>query len=84
MSSRVIDHDVPMIRNRRWVIAMIVALTPLVAMPARAHMRGMFATRAEAEQRAAQLNCKGAFAMGTLWMPCANERAFHDALQKEK
>ena len=50
--------------------------------PAQAHMRGMFATKAEAEQRAAELKCKGVFAMGSLWMPCANERALHDALQK--
>ncbi len=50
--------------------------------PAQAHMRGMFATKAEAEQRAAQLKCKGAFAMGSQWMPCANERVLHDALQK--
>jgi hypothetical protein len=28
------------------------------------------------------LKCKGVFAMGSLWMPCANERALHDALQK--
>ena len=53
-----------------------------LALPAKAHMRGMFATKAEAEQRAAELKCKGAFAMGSLWMPCANERALHDALQK--
>lgn len=35
-----------------------------------------------AEKRAAELKCKGVFAMGSLWMPCANERALHDALQK--
>jgi hypothetical protein len=64
-------------------MAMILAMAQLGAMPALAHMRGMFATKAEAEQRAAQLNCKGTFAMGTLWMPCANERALHEALQKE-
>ena len=45
-------------------------------------MRGMFATKAEAEKRAAELKCKGVFAMGSHWMPCANERALHDALQK--
>jgi len=42
----------------------------------------MYATKSEAEKRAAELKCKGAFAMGTMWMPCANERALHDALQK--
>ena len=47
-----------------------------------AHRRGMYATKAEAEQRVAALKCKGTSAMGTLWMPSANERALHDALQK--
>jgi hypothetical protein len=37
----------------------------------------------EAEQRAAELKCKGAFAMGSLWMPCANEQALHKALQNQ-
>lgn len=45
-------------------------------------MKGMYATKAEAEKRAAELKCKGAFAMGSAWMPCANERALHEALQK--
>ncbi|MFM8258561.1 MAG: gibberellin regulated-like protein [Vulcanococcus sp.] len=35
-----------------------------------------------ASSPAAELNCKGAFAMGSMWMPCANERALHDALQR--
>ena len=42
-------------------------------------MRGMDATKAEAEKRAAALKFKGAFAMGTMWMPCANERALMNA-----
>jgi hypothetical protein len=44
-------------------------------------MQGMFKTKQEAEKRAVELNCKGAFAMGSLWMPCANEQALHKALQ---
>lgn len=60
---------------------LLVAGVGLLA-PAQDHMRGMFATKAEAEKRAAELKCKGVFAMGSLWMPCANERALHDALQK--
>jgi hypothetical protein len=65
-----------------FLIASALALPPLFAVSAQAHMRGMYATKAEAEKRAAELNCKGSFAMGTMWMPCANERALHDALQK--
>jgi hypothetical protein len=42
----------------------------------------MFPTKAAAEKRAKQLKCSGAFAMGSQWMPCANERAFHAALHK--
>ena len=66
-----------------WRLLMIgvLATSPLLASSAHAHMRGMYATKAEAEKRAAELKCKGAFAMGTMWMPCANERALHDALQ---
>jgi len=46
-------------------------------------MKGMFKTRQEAEKRAAELKCKGVFAMGSLWMPCANEQDLHKALQNE-
>lgn len=61
-----------------------LALAPLlVPAPASAHMKGMFKTKQEAEQRAAELKCKGAFAMGSMWMPCANEQALHKALQSE-
>ncbi len=51
--------------------------------PAGAHAKGMYKTRQEAERRAAQLKCKGVFAMGGAWMPCANEQALHKALQSE-
>jgi hypothetical protein len=66
----------------RLVTIGALATTPLLASSAHAHMRGMYATKAEAEKRATELKCKGTFAMGTMWMPCANERALHDALQK--
>lgn len=46
-------------------------------------MKGMYETKTEAEKRAAQLKCKGAFQMGDMWMPCATERALHDALQRQ-
>ena len=52
-------------------------------LPASAHMKGMYETKTEAEKRAAQLKCKGAFQMGDMWMPCATERALHDALQRQ-
>lgn len=70
-----------------WLVPTAVILAPMALsllreLPAEAHMRGMYVTKAEAEKRATELKCKGAFAMGSMWMPCANERALHDALQK--
>jgi hypothetical protein len=67
-----------------YAIIAALAFAPLLApSPASAHMKAMFKTKQEAEQRAAELKCKGAFAMGSMWMPCANERALHKALQDE-
>ena len=57
-----------------------VALAPGAA---RAQAYDMFPSKAAAEKRAKELKCKGAFAMGSLWMPCANEQQLHKALQKE-
>ena len=59
-----------------------MALVPWLANPAGAHRRGLYATQAEAQKRAAELHCTGTFALGNQWMPCANERALHEALQK--
>ena len=66
------------------MLAALLIAAPWVVMPAHAHMCGMYATKAEAEQRAVQLNGRGAFAIGSLWMPWTNERALHEALQKEQ
>ncbi len=68
--------------------AVVSLLAPLVILQlgssvAYAQVNDMFPTKAAAEQRAKQLKCSGAFAMGNDWMPCANERAFHAALQTE-
>jgi hypothetical protein len=71
----------------RWALLASLAAAafcPLLTIPpAVAHMKGMFKTKQEAEKRAAELKCKGAFAMGSLWMPCANEQMLHKALQNE-
>jgi hypothetical protein len=72
--------------NRLALLAALAAATfapLLLSAPAAAHMKGMFKTKQEAEQRGAELKCKGAFAMGSLWMPCANEQVLHKALQNE-
>jgi hypothetical protein len=44
----------------------------------------MFATRAAAEQRAQQLKCSGAFAMGDQWMPCQDLNSYEKAISTKK
>ena len=80
-------HSSPRLLGRRWALLAslsAVAFAPLLTTaPAAAHMKGMFKTKQEAEKRAAELKCKGAFAMGSLWMPCANMQDLHKAMDKE-
>ncbi len=66
----------------RGLLLALVVLAPGMMTASLAHMRGMYATKAEAEKRAAELKCQGTFPMGKQWMPCANERKLHEALQK--
>ena len=75
----------PFPQPRRWALLAALAAAAfaplLTSSAAEAHVKGMFKTKQEAEQRAAELKCKGTFSMGSLWMPCANEQALHKALQ---
>ena len=58
-----------------------VALVPGAA---RAQANDMFASKAAAEQRAKELKCSGAFAMGKDWMPCQNFDGYQKAVSKDK
>jgi hypothetical protein len=85
-----IQHSTgPFQQTNRWALLAALAAATftfvplLLSAPAAAHMKAMFKTKQEAEQRAAELKCKGAFAMGSLWMPCASEQMLHKALQNE-
>ena len=51
--------------------------------PAWGHIKGMYSSKAAAEKRAAELHCQGAYPMGDLWMPCANEQSLHKALRQQ-
>ena len=48
-----------------------------------AQANDMFPTKAAAEQRAKELKCSGAFAMGREWMPCKNFDTYQRAVKKE-
>lgn len=68
--------------HRASALLLPAALLALAA-PARAQNFDMFPSRAAAEQRARQLKCSGAFAMGKEWMPCKDFATYEKAVRKE-
>ena len=62
------------------VMASLAILT-LGLKPVHAQANDMFPTRAAAEKRARELNCSGAFAMGSDWMPCSSFEAYQHAVK---
>ena len=47
------------------------------------HGKGLYATQAEAQQRAEQLGCSSTHQNNNRWMPCANEQELHQQLRKQ-
>lgn len=70
--------------NRCGLTLLLLAGLGLGVPTARAQAFEMFPTKASAEQRAKELHCSGAFAMGKDWMPCQTFEAYQKAVSKEK
>ena len=51
--------------------------------PGMAHGKGLYASEAEAKQRAADIGCSSIHENNGRWMPCANERELHQKLRKQ-
>ena len=51
--------------------------------PGLAHGKGLYATEAEAQQRAAEIGCTTVHENNGRWMPCADERELHQQLRKQ-
>ena len=74
-------------RNSVHPIALALLLSVGVALApgaTRAQANDMFPNKGAAEQRAKELKCRGAFAMGKEWMPCKNFDVYEKAVSKEK
>lgn len=72
----------------KQVISALGLIAPLAVLslglnPVHAQANDMFPTRAAAEKRAKELNCSGAFAMGSEWMPCKSFEAYERVINKE-
>ena len=51
--------------------------------PGLAHGKGLYATKPEALQRAAEIGCSSVHENSGRWMPCADERELHQQLRKQ-
>ena len=60
------------------VVTLLVNQTPGLA-----HGKGLYATEAEAQQRAAEIGCNSVHENNGRWMPCADERELHQQLRKQ-
>ena len=59
------------------VLALLVNPTPGMA-----HGKGLYATEAEARQRATEIGCSSIHQSNGRWMPCTDERELHQQLRK--
>ena len=60
------------------VLALLMNETPGLA-----HAKGLYATEAEARQRAAEIGCSSVHKNKGRWMPCTDERELHQQLRKQ-
>ena len=68
----------PLLAFSFGVFALLVNQTPGLA-----HSKGLYATEAEAKQRAAEIGCTAVHKNDGRWMPCADERELHQQLRKQ-
>ena len=61
------------------IASLMMGITGATRVQAQPH--DMFPTKAAALQRAKQLKCAGAFAMGQHWMPCKDLDTYNNAVR---
>ncbi len=70
------------------VLKITVPLTAVLVLSAHppasfSHSKGIYETKAEAEQRASEIGCTSVHENKGHWMPCADERELHRQLRKQ-
>ena len=65
-------------------IFLIVFGFNVINFESKAHLRGNYFTKSEAEEKAKELGCSGTFKLKEMWMPCQSEKELHKYLRKNK
>ncbi len=65
--------------------ALALGLLPLLVNQTQAlgNSKGLYATKAEAQQQGAEIGCASVHENNGRWMPCADEREIHRQLRKQ-
>ena len=66
-------------------LVLVTALGALLlsSSPVQSQGKGVYPTKAEAQQRARELGCSTVHQNNGRWMPCANERELHQHLRQQ-
>ena len=63
-----------------FAVVIAFALFPMASL---GHSKGIYQSKADAEQRAGEIGCKSVHQNNGKWMPCADERELHHQLRKQ-
>ena len=63
-------------------VLLIVFGFNLIEIESKAHLKGIYLTESEAQEKAIELGCSGIFKLKEMWMPCNSEKELHKYLRK--
>ena len=68
-----------------WILIPFAAIAAFVVYPlaSHAHGKGIYQSKADAQQRASEIGCETVHQNNGKWMPCADERELHRQLRKQ-
>ena len=61
----------------------VIAVFVVYPLASHAHGKGIYQSKADAQQRATELGCKSVHQNNGKWMPCEDERELHRQLRKQ-
>jgi len=63
-----------------FAVVVACAMHPMASM---GHPKGIYQSKADAQQRASEIGCTTVHQNNKKWMPCADERELHRQLRKQ-
>lgn len=83
MRAIVFNPSITRMMGRVSIPFALVAAFAVYPMASHGHGKGIYQSKADAEQRASEIGCKTVHQNNGKWMPCADERELHRQLRKQ-